>query len=112
MHAAARLLIGRHDFTSFRAASCQAKSPIRTLDRMDVNRHGDIIEIETEARSFLHHQVRNFAGTLKLVGEGSWSVERVATALAAKDRRAAGPTAPPEGLTLVSVGYPDNPFRD
>nr|WP_294511616.1 tRNA pseudouridine(38-40) synthase TruA [uncultured Rhodopila sp.] len=112
MHAAAQMLVGRHDFTSFRAASCQAKSPVRTLDRLDVTRHGDIIEIETEARSFLHHQVRNFAGTLKLAGEGSWSVDRVADALAAKDRGAAGPTAPPEGLTLISVGYPDNPFRD
>jgi tRNA pseudouridine38-40 synthase len=112
MHAAAQRLVGRHDFTSFRAASCQAKSPVRTLDRLDVTRHGDIIEIETEARSFLHHQVRNFAGTLKLVGEGSWSVERVAEALIARDRAAAGPTAPPEGLTLMSVGYPDNPFKD
>jgi tRNA pseudouridine38-40 synthase len=112
MHAAAQLLIGRHDFTSFRAASCQAKSPIRTLDRLDVTRRNDIIEIETEARSFLHHQVRNFAGTLKLVGEGSWSVERVAVALTARDRAAAGPTAPPEGLTLMGVGYPDNPFKD
>ncbi len=112
MHTAAQLLVGRHDFTSFRAASCQAKSPIRTLDRLGVTRHGDIIEIETEARSFLHHQVRNFAGTLKLVGEGSWSVERVAEALTARDRAAAGPTAPPEGLTLVSVGYPDTPFKD
>nr|WP_294527237.1 tRNA pseudouridine(38-40) synthase TruA [uncultured Rhodopila sp.] len=112
MHAAAKLLVGRHDFTSFRAASCQAKSPIRTLDRLDVRRHGEIIEIETEARSFLHHQVRNFAGTLKLVGEASWSVERVAAALTARDRGAAGPTAPPEGLTLMSVGYPDNPFTD
>ena len=86
MHAAAQRLLGRHDFTSFRAASCQAKSPIRTLDRLDVTRHGDIIEIVTEARSFLHHQVRNFVGTLKLVGEGRWPVERVAAALEARDR--------------------------
>jgi tRNA pseudouridine38-40 synthase len=112
MHNAARSLLGRHDFTSFRAASCQAKSPIRTLDRLDVVRCGDIIEITTVARSFLHHQVRNFAGTLKLVGEGSWPAERVVAALQARDRSAAGPTAPPEGLTLVSVGYPDNPFTD
>ncbi len=108
MHDAAQSLLGRHDFTSFRAASCQAKSPIRTLDRMDVTRRGDIIEITTEARSFLHHQVRNFAGTLKLVGDGSWPPERVAAALDARNRSAAGPTAPPEGLTLVAVGYPDN----
>jgi tRNA pseudouridine38-40 synthase len=112
MHEAARLLLGRHDFTSFRAASCQAKSPVRTLDRLDVTRHGDLIEIETEARSFLHHQVRNFAGTLKLVGEGNWPIERVTAALQARDRAAAGPTAPPEGLALISVGYPDNPFAN
>ncbi len=104
-------LLGRHDFTSFRAASCQAKSPIRTLDRLDVTRHGDIIEVVAEARSFLHHQVRNFVGTLKLVGEGRWPVERVTAALEAKDRAAAGPTAPPDGLTLIGVGYPDNPFE-
>ena len=110
MHDAAQRLVGRHDFTSFRAASCQANSPIRTLDRLDVTRRGDIIEISTEARSFLHHQVRNFAGTLKLVGEGSWPAERVAAALAARDRSAAGPTAPPEGLTLMAVGYPDSPI--
>jgi tRNA pseudouridine38-40 synthase len=112
MHAAAQRLLGRHDFSSFRAASCQAKSPMRTLDRLDVSRDGDIIEIVTEARSFLHHQVRNFAGTLKLVGEGRWTAERVAAALEAHDRAAAGPTAPPEGLALTSVGYPDDPFRD
>jgi tRNA pseudouridine38-40 synthase len=112
MHAAAQRLLGRHDFTSFRAAACQAKSPIRTLDRLDVTRGGDIIEIVTEARSFLHHQVRNFAGTLKLVGEGSWPAARVSAALEARDRSAAGPTAPPEGLTLVRVGYPVDPFGD
>lgn len=112
MHDAAQRLIGRHDFTSFRAASCQAKSPIRTLDRLDVTRDGDIIEIATEARSFLHHQVRNFVGTLKLVGEKRWSADRVAAALEARNRAAAGPTAPPEGLTLIAVGYPHSPFRD
>ena len=110
MHDAAQRLLGRHDFTSFRAASCQAKSPIRTLDRLDVIRIGDIIEIVTEARSFLHHQVRNFVGTLKLIGENRWPVERIAAALEARDRAAAGPTAPAEGLALISVGYPDNPF--
>jgi tRNA pseudouridine38-40 synthase len=110
MHSAAQLLLGQHDFTSFRAACCQAKSPLRTLDRLDVTRCGDIIEIVAEARSFLHHQVRNFVGTLKLVGEGRWPIERVATALEAKDRAAAGPTAPPNGLTLIGVGYPVSPF--
>ena len=110
MHAAAQRLLGRHDFTSFRAASCQAKSPIRTLDRLDVTRQDDVIEIVTEARSFLHHQVRNFVGTLKLVGEGRWPIERMTTVLEAKNRTAAGPTAPPNGLTLIGVGYENNPF--
>ena len=110
MHEAAQRLLGRHDFTSFRAASCQAKSPIRTLDRLDVDRQGDVIEVVAEARSFLHHQIRNFVGTLKLVGEHHWPGERVTAALEARTRAAAGPTAPPEGLALVSVGYPDNPF--
>ncbi|WP_428542374.1 tRNA pseudouridine(38-40) synthase TruA [Rhodopila sp.] len=111
MHQAAQRLLGRHDFTSFRAASCQAASPIRTLERLDVTRHGDIVEITAEARSFLHHQVRNLAGTLKLVGEARWPVERVSQALAARDRAAAGPTAPPEGLALISVGYKDSSFH-
>lgn len=111
MHAAAQSLLGRHDFTSFRAASCQAKSPLRTLDRLDVRREGDHIVIEAAARSFLHHQVRNMAGTLKLVGEGAWAAGRVAEALAARNRAAAGPTAPPEGLTLVRVTYPVDPFE-
>jgi tRNA pseudouridine38-40 synthase len=112
MHEAAQRLVGRHDFSSFRAASCQAKSPIRTLDRLDVLRRDDTIEIVTEARSFLHHQVRNFVGTLKLVGEGRWPIARIASALEARNRAAAGPTAPPEGLALIGVGYPDNPFGD
>ncbi len=107
MHAAALSLLGRHDFSSFRAAACQANSPLRTLDRLDVRRCGDIIEIVAEARSFLHHQVRNMVGTLKLVGDGSWPVERVAAALAARHRAAAGPTAPASGLCLTSVRYPD-----
>lgn len=110
MHEAAQTLLGRHDFTSFRAASCQAKSPIRTLDRLDVTRAGDHVVIETTARSFLHHQVRNLVGTLKLVGDGGWPIARVPAALAARHRAAAGPTAPPDGLTLVAVGYDPDPF--
>jgi tRNA pseudouridine38-40 synthase len=105
MHVAAQTLLGRHDFSSFRAAACQARSPQRTLDRLDVRRDGDMIEVVAEARSFLHHQVRNMVGTLKLVGDGSWAIERVAAALAASDRAAAGPTAPPDGLCLVAVRY-------
>jgi tRNA pseudouridine38-40 synthase len=112
MHQAAQLLVGRHDFTSFRAAACQAKSPIRTLDRLDVTRDGEVISCAVEARSFLHHQVRNFIGTLRLVGDGSWPVERVRQALEARDRAAAGPTAPAEGLSLVAVTYPIDPFAD
>ncbi len=112
MNDAAQHLLGRHDFTSFRAASCQANSPLRTLDRIGVVRFGPMIEITAVARSFLHHQVRNFVGTLKLVGDGVWTTERVKTALQARDRSAAGPTAPPDGLSLIEVGYADDPFRD
>jgi tRNA pseudouridine38-40 synthase len=105
MHVAAQSLLGRHDFSSFRAAACQANSPLRTLDRLDVRRDGAIIEVIAEARSFLHHQVRNMVGTLRLVGDGSWPVERVAAALALRDRAAAGPTAPAAGLCLMEVRY-------
>jgi tRNA pseudouridine38-40 synthase len=105
MHEAAATLLGRHDFSSFRAAACQAKSPLRTLDRLDVRRDGAFIEIRAEARSFLHHQVRNMVGTLKLVGDGSWPAERVTAALTARNRSAAGPTAPPDGLCLIAVRY-------
>ncbi|MBM3518936.1 MAG: tRNA pseudouridine(38-40) synthase TruA [Alphaproteobacteria bacterium] len=105
MRRAAVLLVGRHDFTSFRAASCQASSPIKTLDALTVARRGEEIVVSATARSFLHHQVRNIVGTLKLVGEGKWSAEQVAAALAARDRAAGGPTAPPHGLYLVRVGY-------
>ena len=105
MHEAAQVLIGQHDFTSFRAAECQAKSPVKTLDRLDVRREQTAIRIEADARSFLHHQVRNMAGTLRLVGDGKWRAADVAAALAAKDRAAAGPTAPAEGLYLVAVDY-------
>ncbi len=112
MHEAAQHLLGRHDFTSFRASSCQANSPIRTLDRLDVSRQGEMIEITASARSFLHHQVRNFVGSLKLVGEGTWPVDRIKAALEACDRSSGGPTAPPDGLTLTAIGYPDDPFTD
>ena len=105
MHEAAQSLLGLHDFTSFRAAACQAKSPIRTLDRLAVSRDGEVITIEAEARSFLHHQVRNLVGSLRLVGDGKWPIERLAAVLAARDRSAAGPTAPAEGLCLMAVRY-------
>ena len=105
MHAAAQALIGLHDFTSFRAAECQAASPIKTLDRLDVRRAGAEITVIAEARSFLHHQVRNMVGTLALVGRGKWTGARVRQALEARDRSAAGPTAPPEGLYLTQVRY-------
>ena len=105
MQEGSRHLLGRHDFTTFRDSLCQAKSPVKTLDALDVSRVGEEIHIETRARSFLHHQVRNMAGTLKLVGLGQWRPEDVATALAARDRRAGGPTAPAEGLYLVEVKY-------
>ena len=110
MQAAAESLLGRHDFTSFRAAACQAASPWRTLDALQVRRDGELVEIDAAARSFLHHQVRNMVGTLALVGQGRWPPERVAEALAARDRAAAGPTAPPQGLTLIGVTYPDGLF--
>ena len=105
MGEAAQALLGKHDFTSFRAGGCQAKSPVKTLDALEVSRDGDEIRIEARARSFLHHQVRNMVGTLKLVGEGKWSRADMERALAARDRRAAGPTAPADGLYLVAVRY-------
>jgi len=105
MHAAAQVLVGQHDFTTFRAAECQARSPVKTLDRLDVSRRADEIHIEASARSFLHHQIRSFAGTLKLVGEGKWTVRDVAEALAAKDRARCGPVSQPDGLYLVRVDY-------
>ncbi len=110
MAAAAASLLGRHDFSAFRAAACQAKSALRTLDRLEVVRAGDLIEIVAEARSFLHHQVRNMVGTLRLVGDGHWPVAQVAEVLAGRDRRRAGPTAPPEGLCLTEVRYAADPF--
>ena len=105
MHAAAQRLIGKHDFTTFRSTECQAKSPVKTLDVLDVTRHGDEVRIETSARSFLHNQVRSMVGSLALVGDGKWSADDLAAALAARDRARCGPVAPPEGLYLVSVDY-------
>lgn len=108
MHAAAEVLVGRHDFTTFRSAHCQAASPVRTLDRLEVHRDGDRIIVEAAARSFLHHQVRSMVGCLKLVGEGVWDADRLDTALAARDRAALGFNAPPDGLTFVRADYPPN----
>jgi len=112
MAEAARALIGRHDFSSFRAAGCQAKNPLRSLDRLTVSRAGEMIEVTAQARSFLYHQVRNMVGSLKLVGDGSWEPARMAAVLASADRRVAGPTAPPFGLCLVAVDFAPDPFED
>lgn len=105
MHAAAQTLLGRHDFTTFRAAECQANSPVRTLERLDVARAGDEIRIDASARSFLHHQVRSMVGTLVQAGARRWTVAQVRDALDAKDRTRCGPVAPPGGLYLVGVDY-------
>ncbi len=105
MHRAAQSLLGHHDFSAFRASACQAKSPMRTLDQISVAREGEHIILRAQARSFLHHQVRNMAGSLKMVGEGTWPESRIADILAARNRAIAGPTAPSEGLYFVSVGY-------
>jgi tRNA pseudouridine38-40 synthase len=105
MHQAAQRLIGKHDFTTFRDTECQAKSPDKTLDQLDVIRDGDAVNIVTSARSFLHSQVRSMVGSLVWVGEGRWSADDLAAALAARDRSACGPVAPPEGLYLVHVEY-------
>ncbi len=105
MHEAARPALGKHDFTTFRAAQCQAKSPVRTLDRLDVARHGDTLVVNAAARSFLHSQVRSLVGSLKLVGEGKWRPQDFRAALRAADRAACGPLAPPCGLYLVRVDY-------
>lgn len=106
MHEAAQTLVGLHDFTTFRAAECQAKSPLKTLDRLDVSRAADEIHISASARSFLHNQVRSMVGSLKLVGGGKWKSRDLKAALEAQDRARCGPVAPPEGLYLVRVDYP------
>jgi tRNA pseudouridine38-40 synthase len=105
MHEAAQYLVGRHDFTTFRSAECQAASPLKTLDRLAVSRRGELIEIAASARSFLHNQVRSMVGSLKLVGDGKWASRDLASALAARDRTACGPVAPPHGLYLMAVDY-------
>ena len=105
MHDAAQRLVGHHDFTTFRSTECQAKSPMRTLDRLTVAREGDVLNIEVSARSFLHNQVRSMVGSLALVGDAKWSADDLAAALAARDRTACAPVAPAEGLYLVKVDY-------
>jgi tRNA pseudouridine38-40 synthase len=105
MHEAAQHLIGRHDFTTFRSSQCQGKSPLRTLDRLDVARDGEDIFIAASARSFLHHQVRSMAGSLKLVGEGKWRPEDMRRTLEARNRAACGPVAPACGLYFMKVDY-------
>lgn len=105
MHKAAQVLLGQHDFTTFRSVRCQARSPVKTLDRLDVAREGERIVIRASARSFMHNQVRSLVGSLKLVGEGKWSRDDLRAALEARDRSACGPVAPACGLYLVDVGY-------
>ncbi|HUN95054.1 MAG TPA: tRNA pseudouridine(38-40) synthase TruA [Bradyrhizobium sp.] len=105
MHQAAQRLVGKHDFTTFRDTECQAKSPEKTLDQLDVVRDGDAVHVITSARSFLHSQVRSMVGSLVWVGEGRWNADDLASALAARNRSACGPVAPPDGLYLVRVEY-------
>src|SRR5437588_5301905 len=105
MHAAAQRLVGKHDFTTFRSTECQAKSPEKTLDQLDVSHYGDEVHIKTSARSFLHNQVRSMVGSLALVGDGKWSAHDLSAALAARNRAACAPVAPPDGLYLVRVDY-------
>ena len=114
MQAAADLLVGKHDFTTFRSTVCQAETPVKTLDRLQVSQvetmTGTEYHFDVRARSFLHNQVRSFVGSLERVGAGSWSVADMGTALAAKDRAACGPVCPPQGLYLAHVSYPVDPF--
>jgi len=105
MHVAAQILVGRHDFSTFRDAECQAPSPVRTLDRLDVTRAGEMIEIRAAALSFLHRQVRSMVGSLEHVGSGKWSADDLAAALEARERRRCGMVAPPQGLFLMQVDY-------
>lgn len=105
MHHAAQILVGKHDFTTFRSVQCQAKSPVKTLDRLDVVRDGELIEVRASARSFLHNQVRSMVGALKRVGEGAWQADDLRQALEAADRAACAAVAPPDGLFLVRVDY-------
>jgi tRNA pseudouridine38-40 synthase len=105
MHRAAQRLLGQHDFTTFRSTECQAKSPVKTLDRLDVARLGDELNVWASARSFLHSQVRSLVGSLVMVGEGKWSADELGRALAARDRAACGQVAPPDGLYLMRVEY-------
>jgi len=105
MQAAAQRLVGKHDFTTFRSTECQAKSPVKTLDRLDVGRQGDEVDILASARSFLHNQVRSMVGSLVAVGEGRWSADDLQRALDARDRTACGQVAPPDGLYLMRVDY-------
>jgi len=116
MQAGAAHLIGKHDFTTFRSTICQADSPLKTLDRLDVTQvegtHGPEVHFDVRARSFLHNQVRSFVGTLERVGAGSWHPDQVHKALVARERRACGPVSPPTGLYLAGVGYPDDPFEN
>ncbi len=105
MHAAAQLALGKHDFSAFRAAECQASSPVRTLDRLDVSRHADMVVVTAKARSFLHHQVRSMVGSLKLVGEGRWPPREFRAVLDSRDRARCGPLAPSDGLYLTGVDY-------
>lgn len=107
MHEAAQLLVGLHDFTTFRSAHCQSESPVKTLDRLDVRREGDAILFDVAARSFLHHQVRSMVGCLQLVGRGKWTAADLRAALEARDRQALGFNAPPDGLYFAAAIYPD-----
>ena len=114
MRAGAAHLLGNHDFTTFRSSICQAQSPVKTLDALEIARvegvSGPEVQFRLRARSFLHNQVRSFVGTLERVGAGAWAPEDVKHALAARDRAACGPVCPPQGLYLAGVGYPDDPF--